>query len=66
MSWDKDIKQLMRAQRCSNSFINEVVRMVGTRDVDWDDYGTQINTHEVSLTLINLNSGDTFKFTLRD
>ena len=66
MLWDKDIKKLMRDQRCSNSFINEVVRMVGTRDVDWDDYGTQINTHEVSLTLINSNSGDTFKFTLRD
>ena len=66
MSWSKDIKQLMREQGCSREFIDEVVRIVGTRDIDWDDYGYQITTHEVDLTLINPHNDRTFKLTIRE
>ena len=65
MAWNKDINTLMRAEGCAQSFISEVMRIIGNREIEWDDY-YYIKKHEVYINITDPNTGNTYRVTVQD
>ena len=65
MAWNKDINTLMKKEGCSQDFISEVMRIVGTREVLWSD-NYYITQHEVYFNIYDSNSGNTYRITVQD